>query len=79
MQSWPRHKKKASGQLHTPVALPPGKEPLHALDKRLGELQSRSGRGGEDKNSQLLPGLEPPIIQPVSQHYTTELSRLPKW
>jgi hypothetical protein len=29
--------------------------------------QSRSGHGGEDKNSQPLPGLEPPIIQPVAQ------------
>jgi hypothetical protein len=25
------------------------------------------------KNSQPLPGLEPPIIQPVAQRYTTEL------
>jgi hypothetical protein len=37
---------------------------------------SRSGRGGEEKNSELLPGLEPPIIQPLAQRYTTELSRL---
>jgi hypothetical protein len=36
------------------------------LDKRLGGLQSRSGRGGEKKKSQPLPGLEPPIIQPVA-------------
>jgi hypothetical protein len=27
---------------------------------------------GEEKNSQLLPGLEPLIIQPVAQRYTTE-------
>jgi hypothetical protein len=27
------------------------------------------------KNSQPLPGFEPPIIQPVAQRYTTELSR----
>jgi hypothetical protein len=32
--------------------------------------------GGGEKNSQLLPGLEPPIIQPVAQRYTTELSWL---
>jgi hypothetical protein len=32
--------------------------------------------GGEDKNSHLLPGLEPPIIQPIAQRYATELSRL---
>jgi hypothetical protein len=53
--------------------------PLYPQRKRpwypLGELQSRFGRGGEKKNSQPLPGLEPPIIQPVAQRYSTELSR----
>jgi drug/metabolite transporter (DMT)-like permease len=44
------------------------------LDRRLSEPQSRSGSGGEEKNSQPLRGLEPPIIQLVSQGYTTELS-----
>jgi hypothetical protein len=43
------------------------------LDRRLG------GRGGEEKNSQSLPGLEPPIIQPVAQRYTTEISWLPNF
>jgi hypothetical protein len=38
--------------------------------------QSRSGHGAEEKNSQPLPTLEPPIIQPVAQRYTTELPRL---
>jgi hypothetical protein len=38
--------------------------------------QSRSGLGGEEKNSQPLPGLEPPIIQPVAQRCTTELFRV---
>jgi hypothetical protein len=66
-----------SGQLHAPVALPPGNVPLYPFDRRLGELQSRSGRGGEEKYSQPLPGLEPPIIQSVVQRYTTELSWLP--
>jgi hypothetical protein len=46
------------------------------LDRRLGERQGRSGRGGEEKNSQPLPGLKPPVIQPIEQRYTTELSRL---
>jgi len=41
-----------SDQLHAPAALPPEKEP--------GGPQSRSGRGGEEKNSQHLPELEPP-------------------
>jgi hypothetical protein len=57
-----------SGQLYSPAALPPGKKPLVSI--------ARSRGGGEEKNSQLLPGLEHPIIQIVDQHYTTELSRL---
>jgi hypothetical protein len=64
-----------SGQLHASAALPPGRYPSYALDRRTGELQSRSGRGGKEKNSQPLPGLELPIIQPVAQRYTTELYR----
>jgi hypothetical protein len=47
-----------SGQLHAPAALPPGKDPQYALDRRLGGPQSRSGRGGEEKNSQYPPGIE---------------------
>jgi hypothetical protein len=65
-----------TGQLHAPAALPPGKDPGYLIDRRLGGPQSRSGRGGEEKNSQPLPGLEPPIIQPVAQRYTTEIPRL---
>jgi hypothetical protein len=42
----------------------------------LGGPQSRSGRGGEEKNSQLPSGIEPPIILPLAQRYTTELSWL---
>jgi hypothetical protein len=53
---------------------PQGKGPWYPLDRRLGGSQSRSGHGGEEKNSQSLPGIEPPIIQPVAQRYTTELS-----
>jgi hypothetical protein len=30
----------------------------------------------EEKDSQPLPGLEPPIIQPVVQSYTTELWKM---
>jgi hypothetical protein len=65
-----------SDQLHAPAALLQGKSPRYPLDRRLTGPQSHYGRGGEEKNSQLLPGLEPPIIQPVAQCYTTELSRL---
>jgi hypothetical protein len=57
---------------------PQGKSFWYPLDRRLGGPQSRPGRGGEEKNSQPLLGLEPPIIQPVAQRYTTELSRLLK-
>jgi hypothetical protein len=52
------------------VVYPQGNCPLN---RRLGGPQSRSGRGGEDKNSQSLPGFEPPIIQPAALHCTTEL------
>jgi hypothetical protein len=44
------------------------------MDGRLGGPQSWSGHGGEEKNSQPLTELESPVIQPVAQHYTTELS-----
>jgi hypothetical protein len=66
-----------SGRLHSPAVLPQGKRLWYPLDRRLGGPQSRSGRGGEEKNSQPLPRLEPPIIQPAAQRYTTELSRHP--
>jgi hypothetical protein len=46
----------------------------YLLDRRLGGPQSRSGHGGEEKNSPPPPALEPPTIQPVVQRYTTELS-----
>jgi hypothetical protein len=52
-----------SGQLHAPASLPPGKSLWYTLHKRLGGPQSQSGRGGEEENSQPLPGLEPSIIQ----------------
>jgi hypothetical protein len=38
------------GQLHAPAALSPGKSPRYPLVRRLGGLQIRRGRGGEDKN-----------------------------
>jgi hypothetical protein len=61
----------------TPGSLyPQGKSSWHSLDRRLGGPQSRSGHGGEEKNSQPLSELKPPIIQPVAQRYTTELTRL---
>jgi hypothetical protein len=40
-----------NGQLHAPVALPQGKSPCYPVDQRMSGSQSRSGRGGEEKNS----------------------------
>jgi hypothetical protein len=48
---------------------PQGKSRRYPLDKRLGGLQSRSGRSGENKAPKPLPGLEPPNIQPMAQRY----------
>jgi hypothetical protein len=55
---------------------PQGKNASYSSDGRLDGPQSRSGRGGEEKNSQPLPRLEPPINQPVAQRYIAELSRV---
>jgi hypothetical protein len=50
----------------TPQPLcPHGKSPSYPLDRRLGGPQNRSARGGEEKNSQPLPGLEPLIIYQI--------------
>jgi hypothetical protein len=38
---------------------PQGKSPWSPLDRSLPETQSRSGRGGEEKNSQPPPEIEP--------------------
>jgi hypothetical protein len=67
---------KVSVQLHALASLPQRIRPWYPLYRRLGGLQSRSGHSGEEKNFQPLPGLETPIIQPVAQRYTIELSRL---
>jgi hypothetical protein len=42
----------------------------------VGGPQSQSGRGGEEKNFQPLPELEPPIIHYVVQRYITQLPQL---
>jgi hypothetical protein len=65
-----------NGEIHAPAAAPQGKSPWCPLCRRLSEHQSQSGRGGEERNSQPLLGLETLFIQPVAQRYTTELSRL---
>jgi len=55
-----------SGQLH-----PQGKSPWYPLNRRLDVPQSRSGRGGEEKDFRPLPGLELPLIQPIAQRCTS--------
>jgi hypothetical protein len=65
-----------SGQFHTPVTLLPQKEPLVPIGQEADWAVGQSGRSGEEKNFQPLPGLEPPIIQPIAQCYITELSQL---
>jgi hypothetical protein len=52
------------GQFYAPSLYSQGNSPYYPLDRRLGGPQSRSGRGGEEKKSQPLLGLEDPIIQP---------------
>jgi hypothetical protein len=44
---------------------------LYPLYRRLGGPQSLSGRGGEEKNSQPLPGLDPPPLpdHPALNHW----------
>jgi hypothetical protein len=48
------------------------KSSWYPLDRRLGRLQGRSGRCGDEKSPQPLLGIELPIIQSVAQRYTTE-------
>jgi hypothetical protein len=48
----------------------------YPLDRGMGWFHSWSGHGGEEKNSQPLSGLQPPIIQTAAQRYTNELSWL---
>jgi hypothetical protein len=38
---------------------PQGKSPRYPLDRKVGGPQSRSGRGGDAKNFQSPPGIEP--------------------
>jgi hypothetical protein len=71
-----------SGQLPAPAALVTGKVPpvpIGWVDGRVGGAQSCSGRGGEEKNTHPLPGIEPynpdrPACSSVA--VPTELSRL---
>jgi len=56
-----------SGQLHSPAAVPPGKEPLVLIGCDTGWAPEPvwSGRGGKEENSQPLSGIESPACSPV--------------
>jgi len=57
-----------SGQLHVPAALPPGEDPQHPLDRRLGGgPRSWSGRSGEEKKIRASARNRTPVVQPVEQ------------
>jgi len=53
--------------------------PQYPLDRRLDGLRSRSGHGGEERNTQPLSGLEHPIVDPVAQHYTLSYLCSKRW
>jgi len=47
------------------AVLPPGEQPRYPLNRRLGGLQSQSGRFAEDKSPLPLPRFKPWTVQPV--------------
>jgi len=53
---------------------PQGKGLWYSADRRLGGPQSWSGHGGEEKNSQPLPGLKPLIIQQAFPKFNMHFS-----
>jgi hypothetical protein len=55
-----------SGERHAPATLPPGMT-RYPLYRRLGRLQSRSGRVRKISPP---PGLDPRTVQPVASRYT---------
>jgi hypothetical protein len=67
---------------------PQGKSPWYPLDRRLGRPQSRSGRGGEEKNFQPPPGIELPsnnnyissakFYVPIIEYAMCEICSTPK-
>jgi hypothetical protein len=65
-----------SGQLHAPASSPPEKEPLVPIGWEVGW----GPKAGLDAVRRKIPSRyqdsEPPIIQPIAQRCTAELSRL---
>jgi hypothetical protein len=73
-----------SDQLHAPAALPPGKELLVRIGRKLDGSQGRSERHGGQKILPL-PGIETLAVQPgspwVKQHsinYISHIARMSK-
>jgi len=52
-----------SSQLQAPPALTQKKEPLVPLEQEAGWAPLSVWTSGEEKNSQLLPGIEPPVTK----------------
>jgi len=70
-----------SGQLHAPAALSQGNCPRCPLDRMVGGLQNRSGRGSEERKKSLpVPGIDLRSFSPQPSRYT-ESPQLPqdKW
>jgi hypothetical protein len=65
-----------SGQLHAPAALPPGKEHLVPIGYGAGWAPEPVWTLWWREKFPAPGGTRTPIIQPVAQRYTTELSRL---
>jgi hypothetical protein len=55
-----------SGQFHDPPALPPRKEQRYPPDRGLGEPQSLSGRGGDEKKTPVSARNPTQVVQPVA-------------
>jgi hypothetical protein len=63
--SWPLHYL----ELHALAVLPRGKSPRYPLDKRLGWLQSQSGRREENSWHYKASNTDPSVVQPVPSRY----------
>jgi hypothetical protein len=67
---------RASSQNHSSGRFIPGKEPSGPLNRKLGGLQGRSGRSGEERSLSTLPRFKRRFIQRVPGHHA-EYRRTP--
>jgi hypothetical protein len=65
-----------SRHLHAPAALLPWKESLLTIGEEAGWALVWVWTRWWREISHLPPGIEPPIVKPVAQRHTSELSRL---